>query len=486
MKSTKFFYLFVALYVIWTLLTLAYSPIVWFDEVFMADYTRNLITTGHLYNTLDPMVNQNCIYGPVFFLLSAIPTSIFGFNIFTVRIVNLLAFFAASFFMGMILREKNVPRKWIYTIMSLFLLDPLNISNSHSGRNDFVAIAFFLSAFWLYSKEKVTIKYVLLISILLALAVLSTPRVVVISIPLACVFLFDLLKNRKYGFAIVYIVVPISMIMAWLVFDYGSIYGFIEHILHKNSADSRGATFSYFLAGGFHPSFYHYLPLACAAVASICCFVKKNIKTGILTLLPIVMFYLFVTDFGGYSMFITPFFYTSIGVLLMYADKVSYRKYLLSVCGLIFLTNIGIFTLKSATLCSTKNTRDEEKMEVWISKNIPAGSKVASSFEYYYALIHNDCDFKRMWREGYSAEFTIKNLTENYHPDYIMVKDFVTQYEKDFVNGMNLQKIASYNPENDNSNLIGTLLKKLGLDNISMTYAGTLYKVQYADSVIQK
>lgn len=482
MKSKTLFYTFFLIYSVWAILTLTYSPIVWFDEIFMADYTRNLITTGHLYNTLDPTINKHCIYGPVFFIISAIPTSIFGLNIFTVRVVNLVAFFISALFVGKILKEYKVCQEWIFFLVFLFLLDPLNISNSHSGRNDFTAIALFLASFWMYKKKYFGLRYVMAISLLLTLAYLTTPRIAVVATPLALVVFINLIRSKNYLSASFYVCIPIIIISSWLTISYGSPITFFEHITHSSSNDSRGASSTYFLCGGFHIAFYHYIPLLLSLINTAICFVKKKYKTGVLLFLPIILYYMLITDFGGYSMFITSFFYISIGLLMLNTEKTKNIKYLAKgAVILILLTNISIFIFKSATIFLTLNTRDETKVELWMKEHLPKGSKVASNFEYYYAIIHSGSDFKRLWREGYSAETTRHDILTNYHPDYIMVKDFRFKYENEFITGMKLEKIASYHPEDTENHSFKSLLKTLHLDLISMTYAGTLYKVVYTN-----
>ena len=74
MKNSYLFYIVFSLFIVYQLVTLDRAPCPWFDEVFYADISYNLLQTDEFNLSLFPhyINGQVYIYGPIFFILQSI------------------------------------------------------------------------------------------------------------------------------------------------------------------------------------------------------------------------------------------------------------------------------------------------------------------------------------------------------------------------------------------------------------------------------
>lgn len=478
--SKKIYYCIFVVLIIWNLLSLVYSPIAWFDEVFFASATHSLISGNGLSVELDhfePLV----IYGPVYFLLTGAVTKLFGFGIFQFRIVNLLFAFSSVLLLGKILNKLNVNKGMSYFIQILMLTDALFVSNSHSGRMECVALFFVLGAYLIYlSQFNRTIIKALLISTLLTLAVLTTLRVVVICIPIAIAQLIKFVKSHSWGELSVYLFTPLILYGIWVFVAFGSVSGMLSYFTQPpTDGIVQQSLFERFVKGNWMISKTHY-PMILASLLSIFYFCKKGeIKDMVVFIAPIILYYFLVRDTGIYGVLILPFYMiiialgiTKIGSETRKYFHVTYKTILV----LCMLVNCLLFIVKAYTVITTMERRDPRLARTWVKDNIPYGSKVAGDYQYYYAAVDNGCQFKRIFRSGAKDEVIFNDVIDNFQPDYIVLGKNNKKTEKlSLFQSSGFENVSCFEYKNEKNTTITKLLQKANFI-VNTTYEGCIFK----------
>lgn len=470
-----------------SLYCLPYSHVAWYDETFMADYTHNLITTGHIYNTMDPKTVTGCLYGPVYFLLTGITTSIGGFGIFTFRLVSTMFYFLCGWMMYKIYSEFSQENTkttlsvgMVCALTLTFLMDVMNVRSSYSGRMEMVAMFFVLVAYWRYLKYQKCRKPLesIWISLSLTLSVMTTPRVMFVALPLALYQLYVLLRERKYRTIVVYALTPILLYGTWLTWQYGSVAEFFFRIFGgktKVSSSNSGLTVYDFIGGNYIIRGYHYPLLIATLLSAGYMLWARKIKAVLLYLLPAVSYYLFVFDTGYYSAFMVPFAFMTIAVTLTHTANTSKGRVVGKVLvAAMLLFNFVSYTVIYATTLATKNKRDVYHYGTWVKQRIPTGSKVIGFYHSYYAVVDAGCDFKRITREEVPKDSLEKDFHENYRPDYIISRNIIKK--ETTMLGYNVKPVATYYPEEDD-NFLYRFFEGNKQTIFAKTYISTILKV---------
>lgn len=454
-----------------SLYCLPYSHAAWYDETFMADYTRNFIETGKFWNTMDPKTATRCIYGPVYFLFTGLSTKLLGFNIFTYRLVGTVFYFLCGWMMykclSLPLKGEGRRGKGLGAVLSLiYLLDVMCVRSSYSGRMEMVAVFFVLAAYWRFlryegakgssgskgSKGSSGSKDALLVSLTLTLALMTTPRVVFVGAPLACYMLYLLWKEKRYRLLLAYIAIPVVLYIVWLTYQHGSVMQFVENIMGKKqstSSSNSGLSLTYFIGGNFVLRAYHYPLFLTMLVSLVMLARKKMFKTALIYVVPILTYYIFVFDTGYYSAFMVPFCFMAIAVGMQHLHDSNEHKHLRHLVMFMFVFNLVSYVVIFTTTLATKNKRDEYRYEQWVKTHIPEGSNVIAPYQAYYAVVGNNCDFKRNTREAVPVDSLVKDFHTNYDPDYIIT---VRLSARDTIAlGFPVQYVDEYIPAEDDN-----------------------------------
>lgn len=479
-KIAFFYYSIFAILAIWSIWSLPYSPLAWYDEVYYASTTHSLITGNglslELYNN-EPVV----AYGPIYFLLTGAVAKIFGFGIFQFRIVNLFFAFLAVIFLGKVLDKLNV-KKWLnYLLQILLLTDATFFSNSHSGRMEFVALFFVLSAYWFYlNKDMKPIYRAVWVSILLTLSVLTSTRAVIVCIPIAIAQLIQFIKSHSWSAVVPYILIPIILYGIWIYAALGSLSGFISYFTQQETGDlAKGSFVSTYLKGNWLIRECHY-PMIITSLFSIGYLIKKKSLNEILVPgLTILLYYILVFDTGHYGVYLLPFYMIIIGIgvsaMCDNPNKATGAIYksLLIVC---LLVNVSLIAVKSFFVLAEREQRNPQMAANWFKENIPSGCKVAGDYAFYYAAIENGCQFKSITRGGVKSEVVLEDILSNYQPDYIVLGKNNNKTEKlSLFRSSGFEMVNCLQSSQDKNTTITNLLKKANY-TVTMTYEGCVYK----------
>ncbi len=475
--SKKVFYCIFAILVVWNLWSLVYSPVVWFDEVYFASVTHSFITGNGMAIELDH--SEPCVlYGPIYFLLTGLFTKVLGFGIFTFRLVNLLFAFLCMFSLGKMLKMLNVKDGLNYFCQLLLLTDAMFVSNAHSGRMEFVALFFVLQAYVIYLGDRKEIIKATAIPVLLIAAMLTTPRILFVAFPIALIQFVKFVKKQRWLLSAIYVTIPICIYGLWIYYAYGSVTDMLASF--TKHSDSQGASLAnHFFSGNWNIKPYHYLMVFAAICSAVLCAHKKKLNQLWAFIFPILFFYCFVFDLGMYAVIILPFYFVIIALGFTAAQEYYSKAFLVIAKGLMtvcLLCNIGVFTVKAAVIVTSKDERNPYSVAEWFKKNVPAGSKVAGDYTYYYAAIENGCEYRRITREKTDLGLVFSDLKDNFQPDYIVLSyETAYLYEKPEFSIFNTELVSSYEMK---ENAITQQTQMLVQRKIASSYSGSIYKVK--------
>lgn len=479
-KINYLYYSVFAILALWSVWSLPYSPLAWYDEVYYASTTHSLIAGNGL--SLELYNNEPVLaYGPIYFLLTGAVAKIFGFGIFQFRIVNLVYAFLTVILLGKVLEKLNV-KKWLnYFLQIILLTDGTCFANSHSGRMEFVALFFVILAYWFYlNKDIKPIYRAVVVSILLTLSVLTSTRAVIICIPIAIAQLIQFIKSRTWIAIVPYVLFPIVLYGIWIYVGFGSLTGFISYFTQQETGDlAKGSYVSAYLKGNWLIHECHY-PMIIASLFSIGYLIKvKRVNEILVPALTILLYYFLVVDTGHYGVYLLPFYMVIIGVgvsdMCDNPNKIVgvIYKSLLIIC---LLVNVSILAVKSSLVITERDRRNPQIAVNFFKENIPYGSKVAGNYVFYYAAIENGCQFKSITRGGVKDDVVMRDILNNYQPNYIVLgKDNNRTNQLPLFQKSGFEKLTCTECENENNTMVNQLLVRLNY-KLTSTYEGCIYK----------
>lgn len=476
-------FVFLGLFFFWNLYSLSLSPIPWEDEVYFASVADSFL---HGEGFTQPVgLDQDVFhYGPIYFAMTGLSIWIGGLNPFSFRLVSLIFAFLSGFIIFKILRGRNCGYLISFLAVTAFLIDPLTIFCAHNGRMDIVCAFFILCGILCYEKYANTrrARYLISLSIFFLCSSLTSLRSVVVFVPIYCIIFVNLIKDRRWLPLLLIFFIPLLGHLLWIFCSYGSLSNFYDYFVGSNGQND-GNFISRFVGFSLNIESNHY-PLLVAFIFSIVYSIKKKFFGQVCHyFVTILIFYLTVHSTAEcYSIMIFPFYYIVIADCLSRIKKCNEKKVIFlcswMLASIILIINLGSFGVKLLMIESSKQYRDAKLVTSWVKNNIPPHSRVLGTYQYYYALKDNDCEFKVPEQLYEDEEKSLSYIYDYYRPVYLLVeKNITSPLDMAIISSIKKEQIAEYSIEPSMS-LISTLFKKIGLENKS-SYEGTLYKIMY-------
>ncbi|MCG8582953.1 MAG: hypothetical protein MI866_23750 [Bacteroidales bacterium] len=473
-------YLLLGVYVTAQLLLLSVVTLPWFDETFFASITYNLNAGNGFTQTVMPLSDQTILtYGPVYFLLTKISTAIGGFNPFSFRIINLMAALLVALVLYKTLFRHS---KYKSLLIVMLLLDPLYLLNAQTGRMDMLALLFAVFVYVPYWYKNQGTPLLLMASVLSTLALLTTPRIAFLLIPIWIYYSISLLKQKRYIVLLLCITLVVYIYSIWIFYAFWGYGNFIDY--YTSTPIISNLTLFEAFVGGERLIPKLQIPLLLLLIFTIIMVVRKQgIKKLDFHLLPVLLYYILISDTGLYSAFIVGFLYC---IIFSHIELLSTQRYIKRMAWLLIAFNAGLFCIKTSTVLLNLNERSHATIEQWISKNLNHNSKVIGSEQYYYACINNACDFQYIDRRGELKE-RVAWHKDVYKPDYIIINqeqsaEITNAYLSAFTNVTPVE-IDCFATSPVNDTLIN-IFRKISLLTYG-SYKGKLYKVDYKSEIIK-
>lgn len=319
---------------------------------------------------------QSLAYGPLYFLLTGSIFEIFGFGIWQGRVLNMIAGLATVIFMFLYYREKK-KSLFISVLLGIsFLLDPLLNQTLPSGRMDWLAIV--LAFCSIYFMQKDTRRALVISSILAAASILTTPRAALLFLPLLPIIGWRFFNGDVKWKTIIIWAVPLSlMYLLWIFYAFKGFSGIIQ--FYSDMAETYVGGNFYIPRGQWPLIMIFLLSFSYSIFFNREVFKKKEI---IYCLLAIGSFYILVKDWGLYSVYVLPMYYYCIFTFLI--SQIQVKRVTLVPLLALLTVNLAYSSLKAVQVVADSNRRQNQKAQLFIQNNIPAGSKVVGDGLYYY------------------------------------------------------------------------------------------------------
>lgn len=448
---------------------------VWIDETYMAELTFNLLNGNGFQTQAAYFAHEGqpiYLYGPTYFLLTLLPVKLGGLDPFWFRLTNYIAYFGVILLFLQYFIKRGLP-KWTYLLPILLFLDPSAFENAVSGRMEAVCLFFAVLAYFQYisiDKKSTYTKY-LWIGLFIILSYLTTPRAVLLFIPLGFLVIRDLIIKKNFSHFTALLLAFISPLAIWIFFIVGSIDEFIGQYTNGTNFHSGDKTaVEAYLMGGFKLNAYK---IVLYSILIVSYFIPKtlNPKEKVLNYSFSFVAFLFlflVKDVGSYFAYVSPLITF---IIFLNFQNSTFKFSHLTLIGLTSF-NILIFGLKlSYNLINDNKTYDH--IVSMVDQHIPEETRVITNYEFYYPLRKKSLDLYYL-QFGKDPESRIQYYIDNVNPEYILTTKGEVKMElfnKDYT-----YKIIAEYPNVPTHHWIEAFYYKLG----------NFFRIDYKDLAIYK
>lgn len=423
------------------LLVLSTFKTIWIDETYFAEITYQFLNGNGFYSQAAFVAEQGApiyLYGPLYFLLTAIPVKLGGLDPFWFRLVNYLAYCGVVLVMMRYFSKRNLP-KWTYLLPIILLLDPSAFENAVSGRMEAVCLLLALLAYFRYFSVKPSEAYTkyIYIGVFLALSFLTTPRALILFIPLGVLVLKDLIVKRNYASFSVLALAFLTPIFIWIYSNVGSLQDYINvYIGGKNFHSGDKTYLEAYLMGGFNLNAYKIVLYGLLIVSFLIPKRLTNEQKQLNYSFSFIAFlFLFlVKDVGSYFAYISPL--VAFIIFLNFQNS-KFRFSHLALLGLAGF-NILIFGLKLSYNYINEN-KVYDHIDTMVDNHIPADTRVVTDYEFYYPLREKPLDLYYL-QFGKDPKTRVQYYLDVVHPEYVLTTRseskmgmFKTKYDVDII-----------------------------------------------------
>ena len=490
LANTKLFYLLLILIIIIQVLSLDIFMQPWYDEVVLADISRSVATNNHYLLNILPLSTADkevFFYGPVFFAMQAFIIKHVAFSSFLFRFTVYCGGVASAFILGRIIFL--VTNKLIYEriFLLLFFSNYLICCSLSCGRMEMMALLFISSALYFFlkiyfKKSSAVLLNTIFSGVFFGLSILTTPRssflYLLFVTPLFEIFIEGVHKRNFKLTSVPVIHVVMSFLVPYFIWYYphfGNPYELFNYItpaaktqfsLNNNRIDVNSFTW-----------------LMVDAMLFIVAFIEKVKLFRYLYgfFLCALIFIAVVIPWSYHHGIIVPVLIL-IAVLSVFFIRQNITKFFTSnLLFVIFWVQFVIISAKYSIIWIDLPERNSDALQQTIEKYIPPQAKVAGNYNYYYACINNNCDFRSIGdatdiKTGKPVPVSVKAeyLINIYRAEYLVIQDN-QKILQPFIENYKYVKIASIKIPKDHQTFWQKNREKFGLPAGSF-YNGSIYK----------
>lgn len=413
----------------------------WFDETFFASIAHHYWHHNSFVPEISSTIMQHqpiLIYGPLYFKLTSLSFTFFGFGIWQFRIVNFL-FGLLAIVLVILIKNKSLGtplfKKNDVWWCLLLLADPFITLCLHEARMDFMALVFVLLAiyFFMLATDHKRWFYFLFVGICSASAMLTTPRIFFILLVLAILILIRVCKQTLKISALLYMAISFIVMYSSWIYTCGGINAFVN--IYVGSLDhvvgGNNMLLNYLWPNFYIPRQQYLLILLVIFLFCWTIFTKRKFLNHFVIYMAvpsIVLFYLLIKDWGQYAVFIIPFYYL---IFILLVEQFQ-TKYMQRFALLMLLFNVFFFALKTVQTSISMKARNPNVASEFVRKHIPANSSVIGDATYYYAVVQNGSRYEYIDKFGTLTQRE-HLLRTKYRYQYIIVSDIEkSRYQNTF------------------------------------------------------
>ena len=470
-----------AIYWVYQISMLSYSPMPWFDEVYFASITDAWMNgEGFLPKVAATLQRHEttAAYGPIYFWLTSFTVKFFGFNSFGIRIISLVAGALCTIITYTYLSKVTTKAMGLILVL-LLTFDPFWNVCLKQGRMDLVCVTFILIGLSLvYRKEQHTeFKNLLASALLFGLSMLTNPRSGIVLIPVLVLIIWQLAVVHKSHILLITFLSPIAILYSsWVFIGFGGFTDWYSFYAGLLAGGDTTAVHGYLGGRGYIPK--HEWLLIFTTLICLALKFRSNGRSAFdwfdLTILSyLICYYLFVLDWGPYSVYVIPFYY----MLIIKSLSGLPIKAVWIIAPLLML-NLAFVGTKSLYEISSLEARKTAQIESFINLHIPKGSKVIGSEAFYYINRNAGNAYELSNRCGTDSQ-RAEALKNQFGYDYLIIgfdeKILQPEVAQCFLKNHRLEKIAVFEKKpTEFSNLLLTLPFFNSIEKHA--YACTIYR----------
>jgi len=473
--------LLVAAYLALHFLTLARSPLPWFDDTFFASVTDSVVRTGELKLLVAPLWFDKpvYIYGPAYFAVTSSLARLLPFDVFTFRLPCLLFALGIVVLVGLILRSRKVARETVILTCVLLALDPTFYKSSHSGRMDSMTLFFILlSLLTLPAKDsaggRASVGRALGSGVAATIAMLTTPRPAYLVAAIGCILVYRVVRERSRA--------RWTELLVW-----GGTLGTLYGIWLLYAFGTPGNVLSYYAGvpgdylGGIGVRLVHVPVLVAVVVLAVAVALgdPRRLATELMFFVAVGIagFYVVVREPGLlYSFFMVVVAYLGIGYLGGMLAGRQRRALPRVVLLLLLMANTASYLARNAYVIAQWQANDSAAVDRAVAAQIPRGSRVVGDDKYFFAVRKAGSDFQYIGRGG-TPEERVAYHRDVYHADYLITdRDDQSELIAEYAHAFPLVKVGSI-AEPPPSPLVKPLLRLAKAFNFAPEtgYGGTVW-----------
>jgi len=436
-----------AFYLILQVYSLAIYPLPWFDEIFFASISEQFFTSGELIPSVSATAMNNSevvLYGPVYFFIQGIFLKTLGLGMWQSRLPNFLfGIFLVYPLFKIISNSLNINKLIFFLLgVTLFLFDPFYNLSLHEGRMDLMAICWFFMAYYFHQSANNQS----LSALFLSLSLLTTPRSLVLIVP----FLVLILLSNSKQIIFRYLSIFAALILICFTCKYQSYLDLVLHLFSSfDNADNQRSITEFLFFNGYIPVHEKPIIFATLLVYLVCMVSNKYFLVQLPNLVKwaigtLVIHYVFIFDFGPYSIYVLPSWY----ILFFYGLlklKAAHKYLSLSVLIFILLFNVSFFSLKNYYAFSSISSRNEKGASQQLALLIPSKSRIIGDATYFYIIknLGHKYEIMNFFSSLEKREFKQRTV---FKYQYIIVSDIEKERMKDvfsyYAKKSKLQKVG--------------------------------------------
>lgn len=394
---------------------------VWIDETYMAEVTYQILQgNGFASQLAEYSTNGGKIhvYGPIYFLFTLIPVKLGGLTPFSFRIINYLSYGAVLLLLLRYLNLKNKSR-WTYLLAPIVFLDPSAFENAVSGRMEGLCLLFSVIAYLIYVAEKPIKHKHLLLGFVVSMAYLTTPRAILLLVPLAFYVIFDVFKKKNYiDFSKLFLAFIIPVLI-WIFYTSDSIMDYVNiYIKNSNFHSGDQTAAEAYLISDLNLNIFKYVLYGLLIFSY---FIPKSLSASdkklVISFSSIAFIFIFlVKDVGTYFSYVAPLIAFTI---FLNFQKSTFKFGHLALIGLACF-NIGVLGLKMTFNYINPNKNYEPLVEM-VEDHIPNNTRVLTNDEFYYPLREKSLDVYYL-QFGKDPVSRIDYYTKHVDPEFVLTK----------------------------------------------------------------
>jgi hypothetical protein len=403
-SDDKKFYAFLFIIIAIQICSLNFFMPPWFDEVVFADISYSLSTHHNFLLNIHPLSTDNSevfMFGPVFFYIQAFVISHIAFSAFFFRLSVYAFGVLAAFILGRVLFIITAKKSFERIFLLLFFTNFLICGSLSCGRMEMPAL-FFISLSLLFFLRKYERKrrnniliHILASGIMFSMAILTTPR----SSFLYLLYMAPLIKIFTEGVhtrEIKLIIIPFMHIflsfgipyLAWYFPHFGNPFEIFNFI-----APAAKTQISFV---DNHIDINSFLWLLIDVFLLAFAVLKKIKMPGYLYgfLFNCIVFISVVIPWSYHHGMVVPVLILTGLIIVFFIQQTFFRNFVSYLFALVFGIQLCFITIKYIITWIDIPSRNSIALQKIIRQNIPEKSKVIGSYNYYYACINDNCEFK--------------------------------------------------------------------------------------------